>query len=254
MEPSPWRWDLAWEELASVAAMSLAYAAAVARYGASPARIAAFAGSQLLVLAVSVTPLATLALEYLLSAHLLQNVVLAEWAPALAVLGMSARMAARLARVGVVRALTRPVVALPLWVLSYALWHVPAAYDAALRHHLLLHLEHATYFGAGLLLWWPLVHRDPWPLANGAKATYAFAAFLLASPLGLLLTFLPEPVYRFYEDAPRIWGLAPLADQQLAGVLMSASEAIVFFAVFTFFFLRFLAEEAEPPAHAGRDA
>ena len=234
--------------------MCVGYAAAVRRYGASPAQIAAFGTAQLLVLAVSVTPVATLALNYLLSAHLLQNVVLAEWAPALAVLGLSAPMAAAAARVGVVRALTRPVVALALWVLSYALWHVPALYDAALRHHLLLHLEHGTYFGAGLLLWWPLVHARPWQLSSGGKATYAFAAFLLASPLGLLLTFLPEPVYDFYEEAPRIWGLAPLADQQIAGVVMSASEAIVFFAVFAFFFLRFLAEEAEPAARPSGDA
>ena len=254
MDPSPWSWNPAWDELAVVAAMSLAYAAAVRRYGASPARIAAFAGGQLLVLAVSVTPLATLALYYLLSAHLLQNVVLAEWAPALAVLGLSAPMAARVADIGIARALTRPTVALPLWVVSYALWHVPALYDAALRHHLLLHLEHATYFGAGLLLWWPLVHATPWQLSSAGKATYAFAAFLLASPLGLLLTFLPEPVYRFYEEAPHIWGLAPLTDQQIAGVVMSVSEAVVFFGVFAFFFLRFLAEEAEPAAQTSRDA
>ncbi|MBW3593257.1 MAG: cytochrome c oxidase assembly protein [Actinobacteria bacterium] len=253
MDPSPWSWNPAWDEVAVVAAMSLAYAAAVRRYGASRARVGAFAGAQLLVLAVSVTPLGTLALNYLLSAHLLQNVVLAEWAPSLAVLGLSAPMAATVARIGVVRALTRPVVALPLWVLSYALWHVPVVYDAALRHHFLLHLEHATYFGAGLLLWWPLVHARPWRLSSAAKATYAFCAFLLASPLGLLLTFLPEPVYEFYENAPRIWGLTALADQQIAGLVMSASEAVVFFAVFTFFFLRFLAEEAEPAAEVGGD-
>ena len=254
MEPSPWSWDAASDEVVVVALMCGVYALAVRRYGAAPGRILAFAGAQLLVLAVSVTPLATLALNYLLSAHLVQNVVLAEWAPALAVLGLSAPMAAAAAGFRVVRALTRPVVALPLWLLAYSVWHVPALYDAALRHHLVLHAEHATYFGAGLLLWWPLVHREPWALSNGAKATYAFAAFLLASPLGLLLTFLPEPIYAFYEEAPRIWGLSALSDQQLAGVLMSASEAIAFFAVFALFFLRFMAEEAEPSAPARRDA
>src|SRR3712207_4371216 len=113
MEPSPWSWDAAWDELAVVAAMCVAYALAVRRFRASGPRIAAFAGAQLLVVAASVTPLATLALHYLLSAHLLQNVVLAEWAPALAVLGLSAPMASRLARIGLVRALTRPLVALP---------------------------------------------------------------------------------------------------------------------------------------------
>src|SRR3712207_6580792 len=99
--------------------MSTAYAIAARRFGASPRRMGAFAASQLLVLVASVTPLATIALEYLLAPHLLQNVVLAEWAPALAVLGASPAMAAAAARLAPFRALTRPVVALPLWLAAY---------------------------------------------------------------------------------------------------------------------------------------
>jgi cytochrome c oxidase assembly factor CtaG len=58
-----------------------------------------------------------------------------------------------------------------------------------------------------------------------------------------LLALLPEPVYDYYVEAPRLWGLTPLEDQQIAGVLMTVSEAIVFFGVFAFFFVRFMAEE-----------
>jgi cytochrome c oxidase assembly factor CtaG len=83
----------------------------------------------------------------------------------------------------------------------------------------------------------------PRVLSSAAKAVYLFAAFVLASPLGLLLALLPRPVYDFYERAPRVWGLSPLADQQLAGLTMASEEAIVFFALFAFFFLRFLSEE-----------
>ena len=250
VEPSPWSWNAALDEIAVVLVASGAYVLAVAPYGASPRRIAAFAAALSLVLAVSVTPLATLALHYLLSAHLLQNVVLAEWAPALAVVGLGDGIAARLAAIRIVRFATRPVVALPAWLVSYAVWHVPALYDAALRNGFLLHLEHATYFVAGALLWWPLVHAEPWRLTSAAKAAYAFGAFVLASPLGLLLTFLPEPIYGFYVEAPRIWGLDALTDQQIAGAVMSASEAVVFFSVFAVFFLRVLAEEADEPVRS----
>lgn len=243
MEPSPASWHAGWGEVAAVLLLSAGYALAARRYPPSPARALAFAASQLLVLAVSVSPVATLALEYLLSAHLFQNVVLAEWAPGLAVLGLSPAMAAALARHGPVRLLTRPLVALPLWVATYAVWHVPALYEAALRNDLLLHAEHASYFLAGAALWWPVAHSRPWRLSRGSKAAYVFAAFVLAAPLGLLLAFLPRPVYGFYVDAPRIWGISPLADQQAAGVIMSVSEAIVFFGVFAYLFLRFLAEE-----------
>ena len=243
MEPSPWSWQPAWGELAAIAALSSAYALGVRRFGASRPRIVAFAAGQLLALAVFVTPVATLALHYLLSAHLLQNVALAEWAPALAVLGIAPALARAVTRTPVVRALTHPAVALPLWLASYTFWHVPAVYDAALRNHALLQVEHASYFLTGLLLWWPVFQEFPREVSNGAKAVYVFAAFLLASPIGLLLALLPTTVYEFYEEAPRIWGLSALADQQLAGAIMSVSEAIVFFVAFAVFLFRFFAEE-----------
>jgi putative membrane protein len=241
--PSVSSWQLAWEELAVVAVLAAAYVVASRRHPASPWRQVAFAGALALILVVSVTPLATLALHYLLSAHLFQNVVLAEWAPALAVAGVSVGMAGALARLAPVRWLTHPLVALPLWVASYDVWHIPALYEAALRSEVLLHAEHASYFLTGALLWWPLLHDAPRRLSPGAKAAYVFGAFVLASPVGLLLALLPRPIYDFYVEAPRVWGISPLTDQQMAGVIMAVSEAVVFFAVFAYFFFRFLAEQ-----------
>ena len=188
----------------------------------------------MLLLAVTITPIETIALNYLLSVHLIQNVVLAEWAPLLAVLGIPPALAARAPRVP-------PVPALLLWVVNYGVWHLPWIYDAALRNpHSLLHLEHALYFVTGVLLWWPVVHGT---LAPGLKAGYLFAAFLLASPIGLVMALVPEPIYDFYADAPGLWGLSPIADQQIAGVAMAVAEAVVFFAAFALFFVRFFAEQ-----------
>jgi cytochrome c oxidase assembly factor CtaG len=178
-------------------------------------------------------------------AHLLQNVILAEWAPLLAVLGVSAPMAAALARSRSWRVITQPAIALPLWLVNYFTWHVPFVYEAALRQQAwLIHVEHGCYFATGILMWWPLAQDLPRRLASGARAGYAFAAFLFASPLGLLLALLPRPVYDFYVDArPRVWGLSPLADQEIAGVTMASEQAIVLFVVFLYWFRRFLAEE-----------
>ena len=243
MAPSPWSWSLAWDEVLVSALAAVAYVAAARRFPASGARIGAFAASQLLVVAVFVTPVGTLSLHYLLSAHLFQNVALAEWAPALAVLGLSQGMAAALARSRLVRGLTRPLVALPLWLATYDVWHVPAVYDAALRHRPLLHLEHGTYFLAGALLWWSVFQREPRRVGAGAKSAYLFGAFVLASPIGLLLALLPSPIYDFYVEAPRLRGLSPLTDQQIAGLIMAGSEAVVLFGVCIYFLLRFLAEE-----------
>ena len=89
-----------------------------------------------------------------------------------------------------------------------------------------------------------MLQSRPWSLSSGAKAAYLFAAFVFASPLGLLLALLPSPLYDFYDaGAAALWGLTPLADQQLAGIAMAVSESIVFFAMFTVYFVRFMAEE-----------
>jgi len=172
-------------------------------------------------------------------------VILAEWAPLLAVLGISPAMAVAFARLRVWRVLTLPAVALPLWLGGYYVWHLPPVYEAALRHpSSLLHLEHAWYFGTGLLMWWPLVQDIPRRATSGFRAAYAFAAFVLAAPLGLMLALLPSAAYGFYAEAtPRIWGLSPLADQQLAGITMLAEQGIVLSVVFAYWFRRFLVEE-----------
>jgi putative membrane protein len=210
-----------------------------------PWRVAAFLGGCALLLVALVTPLDTLARESLVWAHLLQNVVLAEWAPLLLVLGLPPVLAERIAGVGLVRGLTHPLVALPLWVGTYALWHVPALYDAALRHpHSLLALEHATYVATGVLFWWCVWQAAPHRLPSSARAAYAFAAFVLSAPLGLVLALVPEPLYDFYADAPeRVWGISRLTDQQLGGMTMAGEQSVVFFAVFAYWFLRFLSEQ-----------
>lgn len=211
--------------------------AAVARGRISRPRTLAGALGIVLLVAAFASELEPLANTTFLWAHLLQNVVLAEWAPALLVIAIPASAAARAERFP----LFRPLVALPLWIAVYYAWHLPLLYDLALRHpHSLLHVEHLTYLAAGVCAWWPVVHgRHP----SGAKAAYLFAAFVLASPLGLLLALIPRAIYPFYVHAPRTWGPAPLADQQIAGVTMAAEEAVVFFVVFAVYLLRFLSEE-----------
>jgi cytochrome c oxidase assembly factor CtaG len=95
----------------------------------------------------------------------------------------------------------------------------------------------------GLGVWWAVVPDVPRRLWSGPRAAYVFGAFVLSSPIGLVLALVPEAVYGFYEDAPRTWGLSALTDQQLAGVTMALEQAFVFFAVFARWFVRFLAEQ-----------
>jgi len=220
---------------ASAEAVVLAPALLLAGVALRPrgAQLSALLAAVALIAAAFATRLQPFALHTFLWAHLLQNVVLAEWAPALLVLAIPRRYAQRV-RVA-------PLVALPLWLATYFVWHLPWVYDFALRRpHSVLHLEHLTYLLAGICMWWPVIHGRH---SSGAKAAYLFAAFVFASPLGLVLALVPRPLYSFYAHAPRTWGPTPQADQQIAGVTMAVEQAAVLFAVFAVYVSRFLQEE-----------
>ena len=245
MRPDPFAWTPHLEALAAIALTAAAYALATRRHRASRRQIALFGAATALLVATAVTPLDSLT-YHLLTAHLLQNVVLAEWAPALLVAAVPLSLADELDRLPAWRALTRPLVALPLWIAVYSLWHLPPAYDTALRHpDTLLHLEHASYLAAGVLVWWPVFQGR---LSYGVRAGYLFLAFALASPIGLLLAVLPEPAYDFYAGGFEPWGLTALEDQTIAGITMAAEQAAGFFALFVWAFFRFLRDEERPAA------
>ena len=238
---NPHSWALHWDVLLALAVLAAAYAWTQRRRPSGTARRVAFDLALILLVAVYVTPLHTIALHYLLSIHLLQNVVTAEWAPGLVVVALAPSLAHELEPSPAFRLVTHPLLTLPLWLGTYFAWHVPPIYDAALEQGgWLLNLEHLSYFVAGALMWWPVVHGKH---SDGFKALYLFVAFVLASPLGLLLALLPRPVYDFYKDAPGLWGISHLTDQQIAGVTMAVEQAIVFFAVFAYYLGRFLRAE-----------
>ena len=247
MDPYAWTWNE--ETLVLVPALAIGYGIWVWRLGAEWWRIVCFATGLLLILGFGITPLHRISIHYLLWIHLLQNVVLAEWAPFLLVIGLPASLAAAIGETRWMRRLTHPAVALPLWLGNYILWHIPVIYDAALRRdHTLLHVEHLAYLFTGILMWWPVLRDVPRNLSAGLRALYVFGAFVLAAPIGLVLALVQTPAYEVYEHAPeRLWGLSALSDQQLGGVTMAGEQAIVFFAVFLYWFIRFLGEQEHAP-------
>jgi cytochrome c oxidase assembly factor CtaG len=101
-------------------------------------------------------------------------------------------------------------------------WHVPAAFDLALQSHCWHEIEHACFFGAGLLFWWPVI--QPWPsVAESPRWSvplYLFFATLPCDALSAFLAFCDHVVYRPYLSARGAFNLSPLQDQELAGALM----------------------------------
>jgi putative membrane protein len=220
--------------------------------GARPLHALAFAGAVLALVAALVTPIDGLGEEYLFSAHMLQHVLLGDIAPLLLLLSLSRVMLRPLTRrlMGIERALgplASPFTAIFVWLGTMYLWHVPALYDAALEHPLVHVLEHFSFFGAGLALWWPLVQPIPMrrTLTGLQPLGYIAAAKGGLAALGLLLAWSSTAYYSFYEDVPRIWGLSAVEDQNVAGVIMMVEQSLTLVLVMVWVFVRMLNRSEE---------
>ena len=102
-------------------------------------------------------------------------------------------------------------------------------------------LQHLSFAGAAVVFWWSLRR----PGASAIAVLSLFATALHATLLGALLTLASSPWYDPYLETAARFGLTPLEDQQLGGITMGVEQAIVFFAIFAYWFFRFLAEQEE---------
>ncbi|MEI7759623.1 MAG: cytochrome c oxidase assembly protein [Thermoleophilia bacterium] len=229
------------------AASLWAYARAARRDPPGRARAVAFyAGVVMIVLALN-SPLETIAVDYLVLFHLLQNVIISDWAPPLLILGLTPAMRSAIAERGgsPFAWMTRPAVALPVWLVGWYAVHLGGVYDAALRAPVLLNGEHLFMISIGLLFWWPVLSDAPRSVPTLGRIAYVFAAFVGSAFLGLALTFAP-PLYGYYERLPdRLWGISVAQDQNLGGILMTTEQALVFFTIITWLLVRLLREEDE---------
>jgi putative membrane protein len=117
-------------------------------------------------------------------------------------------------------ALTRPFVAWLLHGATLWVWHAPRLYEATLSNELVHSAQHLSFLATALLFWWSLIHGREHRLGYGAAVLYLFTTALHSGALGALLTFADTPWYSAYTATTPRWGLTPLEDQQLAGLVM----------------------------------
>jgi putative membrane protein len=112
-------------------------------------------------------------------------------------------------------------------------WHIPALFESAMRNEALHALQHASFLAAALVYWSSLLRRPHRRggmagAGRGAAVLSLFATGMQTGVLGALLTLGSVPWYPAYGDAAAQWGLTPLEDQQLAGLLMWVPGGLVY--------------------------
>lgn len=212
-------------------------------------RIALFGtGLGLLVLAFA-SPIEAIGQEELFTFHMVQHVLIGDLAPLALLAGLTGAILRPILALPIVerlRVLAHPLVALPLWALNLGFWHLPFAYQGALRHDALHALEHLCFFVTGVLMWAPVFETLPAPawFGTGAKMGYVVAVRLYETVIANVFLWAGGVLYPFYERGEELWGISPEADQALAGTVMMIEGSIVTMAALAWLFLR-LARESE---------
>lgn len=260
---------IAWSPDPSVFGGSLALAVAYLawlRRGLSTRAIVFLTGVAVMVFAL-VGPLDRIGELYLFSVHMVQHLILILVVPPLLLWGLPPQPTRGLLRVGAVRrverVLGRPLVALPVAIVTLWGWHLPALYDLALRNESVHALEHLLFLATATMFWWPVLRPDAeHRLSPPAAMAYLFAGMASDAGLGIALTFSPTPLYGFYAHPPDPYGALPLvretwrvsvlSDQQMGGLAMWIPGGIFYIvAILAEFGLWFREPEADEIATSG---
>lgn len=235
-------WNLNWSILAGLLVSLIFYLRGARSYPLEPWRRASFVTALAAIFVALISPLDALSAS-LFSAHMVQHLLLILIAAPLLVwsrpLAPILRGAPRPWRKTFGYVLQRPL-AQRLWapltgaaavlflhVAALWLWHLPTLYSAALRQPAIHLLEHASFFMTAALYWWMIVNNDKF----GGRVLSIFVVMMASGLLGALMTFASTAWYPDHALYVEAWGLTPLEDQQLAGLLMWVPAGILYTAI-----------------------
>lgn len=224
-------WSVDPTVLAGTAALAAAYAWLFRNRGSaveawSPVSRLYFAGGLAVLLLALESPIDVGGDRYLFSLHMLQHLLLSMVVPPLLLLGLPARWLAWN------RFRIHPVVASLVFNAVLVIWHLPFLYQATLTNEGIHVLEHLSFLVTGALFWRPIVApaQSPQGLTPIGKIGYLGFAGIPPTILGIGFILSPSVLYPFYAVAPRVSGLGPLEDQQLAGLVMFGLGNLIYFA------------------------
>ena len=202
--------------------------------GASYWQVTSFITGAVIILFALAGPVHELSDNYLFSAHMAQHMLVTLVAPPLLLLGTPGWLLRPIVRVKVVlrmgKFLTKPLIAFFFFLSVFSIWHLPVLYDGALRSHTFHVAEHLLFMMSAVILWWPIM--SPLPelpqISSPAKLLYLILVSIAQTGLFAVITFSDRVIYVYYESLPRLWGLSPLVDQQIGGIVMKVTWLAVF--------------------------
>jgi cytochrome c oxidase assembly factor CtaG len=210
------------------------------------ARLSCFLGGMFILWLAIASPIDGFA-DVLLSAHMVQHFLLMSAVPPLLVLGAPVvpllrglprwsikRIVGPLIALRWLRAVshffTNPLVAWLIFNAVFLGWHLPKAYDYALRNENVHDFEHICFLTTALLFWWVILH--PWPAGVRSSGwmilLYLLSADIVNTVLSGFLTFCNRPIYEFYISGPNPFHISALSDQVAGGVIMWVLNSFVF--------------------------
>jgi putative membrane protein len=263
-------WTIHWSTVIGLVALGALY-----EWGARRVRAGAAAGadvpvlrtgkrvaffSALLVIFASLNgPLHDLSDYYLFSAHMVQHLLLSLAMPPLLLAGtpgwLLRPMLDQPVLRGFARAVTPPIRCFIIFNVVIAAWHLPPLYNTAMAYHPVHIVQHLTFMAASVLMWWPFL--SPLPelprLAYPGQMLYCFLMVIPMSIVAIYIAMADHVLYPAYSMAPRLWGITPLSDQQIGGLIMWVPGGLLFYVVMTFVFFKWAGRDTDTTAGAQVD-
>ena len=252
-----------WSTVAGLAALATLYewrsrvhAARAAQERPTTVQRVLFASGLLLMFFSLNGPLHDLSDYYLFGGHMVQHLVLTLWVPPLLIAGTPGWMLRPALRRPWVAAIARRVATAPVAFVIFnvviTVWHLPPMYNMAMAWHPVHIAQHLMFLVTATLMWWPLLSplpelpRLPYP----GQILYCFLMSIPMSIVAVCIALADHVLYPAYSAAPRLWGITPLADQQIGGLIMWVPGGLFFYIVMSVVFFRWSASGADHTAGA----
>ncbi len=249
-------WSIHWSTVIGLAVLGALYVYAWRHERPNLAEKISFSAGLAIIFLSLNGPIHDLSDFYLFSAHMVQHLLLTLVVPPLLIAGTRGGMLRPLLTVRgvgpVARFLTRPIICYAVFNVVLALWHMPLFYNAAMADHTVHIAQHLSMMITATLMWWPLM--SPLPelprLSYPGQMLYCFLMVIPMSVVAIYIALADTLLYPAYAAAPRIWGISPMLDQHIGGLIMWIPGGLFFYAIMSVVFFQWVKRGEDSTAAA----